>query len=235
MIILSQRFAIISNMRKIIFVITLFVFLFFVMPARADMMPLSTKSIRYYGVGVLNMPKNYSVYAKPDKDAIILQEVDYKKMKNSAIVKSSDMHKYSYIAYIPSSDVAFLTVENNLGNGWYNVYINQQTGETGWVYNENEDDFYTYRTLFYKYGKKYGLRIFNDIPREQRVLYAKQSKESQVLDKLTYPKYITFTVIMGNWLLISVNDTSKYAKVGWFNWRNDDGTLNMFPNLKEQR
>ena len=72
------------------------------------------------------------------------------------------------------------------------------------------------------------------MPEDEKVLYAAEDKNSQVLEKLTYPKFITFTVIRGNWLLAAVNDMTKQAKVGWFNWRNDDGTLNMFPNFKEQ-
>jgi hypothetical protein len=75
--------------------------------------------------------------------------------------------------------------------------------------------------------------MFNDLTNDKKVLYSKNSTNSQVLEQLTYPKYISFTMIYGNWLLATVNDMSKQAKVGWFNWRNDDGTLNMFPNFKE--
>ena len=76
--------------------------------------------------------------------------------------------------------------------------------------------------------------MFSDLTNDEKVLYAKEDTNSQVIEQLTYPKFITFTVIRGNWMLVSVNDMTKQAKVGWFNWRNDDGTLNMFPNLKEQ-
>ncbi|MCD7740114.1 MAG: hypothetical protein LUH11_02050, partial [Candidatus Gastranaerophilales bacterium] len=169
----------------------------------------------------------------PYNDAKILREVNYENIKKSAIVNSIDMRKVSYIEYVPSNNVALLTVDLNPGNNWYNVFLNQETGETGWVYNDDKNAFLTYKGLFYKYGKKYGVRIFNDLPKEEKVLYAQESIDSQVLEQLSYPKYISFTVIRGNWLLATVNDMTKQAKVGWFNWRNDDGTLKMFPNFKD--
>ena len=219
-------------MKKLLSVLILFVFL--ALPSFADILPLSTKSIQHYGIGVLNMPKNYTVYQYPYKEAKILKEVSYDNIRKTAIVNTVDMRKVHYVAFVPSENVALLTVDLNPGNDWYCVFLNQQTGETGWVYNENKQDFYTYRQMFYKWGKKYGIRLFNDLSPEEKVLYSKEDKTSKVVHELQYPKYITFTVIRGNWLLATVNDLTKQPKVGWFNWRNDDGTLNMFPNFKEQ-
>jgi len=203
------------------------------LPARADIIPLSSKSIKHYGIGVINMPKNYTVYQNPSFESEILRNVNYNSIKRSAIVNSIDMRKISYIAYVPSNKVALLAVDSSLENDWYCVFLNQETGETGWIYNDDKNAFMTYPQLFYQYGKKYGVRMFNDLPKEEKVLYAQESKDSQILEELTYPKYINYTVIRGNWILLSVNDMSKQAKVGWFNWRNDDGTLNMFPNFKD--
>lgn len=221
-------------MKQITFLIILFIFSLFALPSKADIIPISSKNIKHYGIGVLNMPKSYKVYQYPYFDSKVLREVNYENIKKSAIVNSIDMRKVSYIAYIPSNNVALLTVDLNPENNWYNVYLNQETGETGWVYNDSPNAFLTYRGLFYSYGKKYGIRMFSDLTNDEKVLYAKEDTNSQVIEQLTYPKFITFTVIRGNWMLVSVNDMTKQAKVGWFNWRNDDGTLNMFPNLKEQ-
>ncbi len=220
-------------MRKFVVLIILFIFTVFSLPALADILPLSTKSVKYYGIGVLNVPKSYKVYKYPYFDSVVIREVNYENIKRSAIVNTVDMRKISYIAYVPSSNIALLTVDLNPGNDWYSVYINQSTGETGWIYIEDENAFMTYRTLFYKYGKKYGVRMFNDLSKDEKVLYSKEDKSSKILENLTYPKHINFTVIRGNWMLAVVNDMTEHAKVGWFNWRNDDGTLNMFPNFNE--
>ena len=222
-------------MKKFILLIIFVILTVFTLPSKADIIPLSTKSIKYYGIGVLNMPQNYKVYQYPYFDSKVLREVNYENIKKSAIVNSIDMRKVSYVAYVPSNNVALLAVDLNPGNNWYSVFLNQKTGETGWVYTEDESAFLTYRGLFYKYGKQYGIRFFNDLTKEEKVLYSKEDKSSQVLEELTYPQFVNFTVIRGNWLLAVVNDNmSPHAKVGWFNWRNEDGTLNMFPNFKEQ-
>lgn len=201
----------------------------------ADILPLSTRSIKHYGIGVLNMPKSYTVYQYPYTDAKIIREVNYENIKRSAIVNTVDIRKVSYVAYVPSNNVALLAVDLNPGNDWYCVFLNQETGETGWVYNPDKKSFMTYRNLFYRYGKKYGLRFFNDLKEDEKVLYAKEDLESKVLSQVDYPRFVTFAVIRGNWMLASVNDNAKQTKIGWFKWRNDDGTLNMFPNLSEQR
>ncbi len=221
-------------MKNFIVFLIFTIFLLFVQPARADILALSSKNIKYYGIGVLNIPKNYKVHQYPYPESKIIREVNYEGLKKSAIVNSIDMRKVSYVTYIPSENIALLTVEASTPTGWYNVYLNQETGETGWIYVNDNSAFYTYKSLFYTFGKKYGIRMFNDLNKEKKILYAKQSFDSQQLEQLSYPKHISFTVIRGNWLLATVSDMTKQAKVGWFNWRNDDGTLNMFPNFKEQ-
>ncbi len=222
-------------MKKFIITIIFFIFTSIILPVLADILPLSTRSIKHYGIGVLNMPKSYTVYQYPYTDAKIIREVNYENIKRSAIVNTVDIRKVSYVAYVPSNNVALLAVDLNPGNDWYCVFLNQETGETGWVYNPDKKSFMTYRNLFYRYGKKYGLRFFNDLNEDEKVLYAKEDLESKVLSQVDYPRFVTFAVIRGNWMLASVNDNAKQTKIGWFKWRNDDGTLNMFPNLSEQR
>lgn len=219
-------------MKKFIVFIIFAIFTFMFSPVRADILPLSSKSIKYYGIGVLNMPKSYTVYQYPYEDSKILREVNYEGIKRSAIVNTIDMRKVSYVAYVPSENVALLTVDLNPGNDWYSVFLNQETGETGWVFHKNKRDFYTYKQMFYKWGKKYGLRIFNDLPQSDKVLYSKEDLSSKVLDEIKYPKHIEFTVIRGNWLLATIQDYTGQPKVGWYNWRRDDGVLNMFPNFE---
>ena len=222
-------------MKKFVITLLLFIFTSLILPVMADILPLSTKSIKHYGVGVLNMPKSYTVYQYPYTDSKIIREVNYENIKRSAIVNTVDIRKVSYVAYVPSNNVALLAVDLNPGNDWYSVFLNQETGETGWVYNPDKRAFMTYRNLFYRYGKKYGLRFFNDLSEDEKVLYAKEDLSSKVLEQIYYPRFVSFTVIRGNWMLASINDNAKQTKIGWFKWRNDDGTLNMFPNLSELR
>ncbi len=218
-------------MKKFIIPIILFIFTFFIAPVFADIVPMGSKSIKFYGIGVLNMPANYVIYEQPSKTSHIIREVNYENLKKSAIVNSMDMRTVSYIVYVPSENTALLPVETDNGDNWYNIYINQRTGKTGWVYCENSENFYTYKQLFYIYGKKFGIKFFNDLNENEKYIYAKQNKNSQRVGSFEYPKHVTFTVIQGNWILISINDLTGAPKVGWYNWRNDDGTLNMFPKF----
>ena len=221
-------------MKKFILSIIFLIFSSLALPVWADIVPMSTKSIKYYGIGVLNVPQNYTVYQYPYKESKIIREVNYDNIKRSAIVNTVDLRKISYVAYVPSNNVALLAVDLNPENDWYCVFLNQETGETGWIYNPDKKAFMTYKGLFYRYGKKYGIRFFNDLTEDEKVLYSREDITSKILDKINYPRFVTFTVIRGNWLLATVNDRTKQPKVGWFNWRNDNGTLNMFPNLSEQ-
>ena len=221
-------------MKRFLTVLIVFIISFICLPVFADVIPLSSKTIKHYGIGLLNMPRSYTVYQYPYDDAKPIREVNYEAMTKSAIVNTLDMRKVSYVAYVPENNVAFLTVDLNPGNNWYRVFLDQETGETGWVYNENDDDFYVYRRFFYVYGKKYGIRFFNDLDEDKKALYSQPTKKSQLLNTVKYPRFITFTVIQGNWLLGNVNELGSVSKIGWIRWRNKNGTLNMFPNLKEQ-
>lgn len=214
-------------------VLLIFIVGFVLLPVFADVVPLSSKTIKYHGIGLLNMPRSYTVYQYPYDDAKATKESNYDAMTKSAIVSTIDMRKVSYVAYVPENNVAFLTVDLHPGNNWYRVFLNQETGETGWVYNDNDDDFYTYRRLFYKYGKQYGIRFYNDLDDEKKILYSQPTKKSQKLGVVKYPRHITFTVIQGNWLLGMVNEIGSTYKIGWMRWRNNNGTLNMFPKFKE--
>lgn len=220
-------------MKKIILLLVFFIFLT-LSPVNADIVPSNSKSIKHFGIGVINVENSYNVYANPSLDSLVIRKVDNANIKKTAIVKSPYTKPISYITYVPTEKIALLAVESDNGDNWYNIFLNQQTGETGWIYNENPNNFMTYKNLFYKYGKQYGLRIFPDVPEDGKKIYAKESKTSQILNELTNPKFVNFTVIRGNWMLVSVNDCSEQAKVGWFNWRNEDGSLNMFPYFKEQ-
>ena len=130
-------------MKKFIITAIFFIITSFIIPAMADILPLSTKSIKHYGVGVLNMPKSYTVYQYPYTDSNIIREVNYENIKRSAIVNTVDIRKVSYVAYVPSNNVALLAVDLNPGNDWYSVFLNQETGETGWVYNPDKRAFMT--------------------------------------------------------------------------------------------
>ncbi len=200
--------------------------------AYADFLPHNTNSIKHYGIGVLNKSQSFKVYSEPDFNSKVKKEITSIFAKNSSILYSSKndlTQKNIFIALKSQDKIAFLTVETEQGDGWYEVYINQRTGETGWVYDSEKKDFYTWRGLFTLYGKSTGLRFMHGVPDEIQTLYAKDSLDSQVIKMLEYPKKITFSMIRGNWMLVTAHEFDGTYNIGWLKWRNDDGSLNLFP------
>ncbi|MBR6164081.1 hypothetical protein IKQ26_09390 [bacterium] len=219
-------------MKKII----LLVLIIFFMPlaAFADFLPHNVKSIKYYGIGVLNRPESFIVYSRPDFKSPIIKKMTPDTSKNSSIISSNinkNSVKDSFIALRSKEKIAFLTVETAQEDGWYEVYISQKKGEKGWVYDENQKDFYTWKWLFDVYGKTTGLRFMHGVPDEIQTLYASDSFDSQIIKFLEYPSKVTFSMIKGNWMLVTAREYDGSNNIGWLKWRNDDGSLNLFPML----
>jgi hypothetical protein len=82
------------------------------------------------------------------------------------------------------------------------------------------------------YGRKYGLRILKDAPESTETLRAKSDDLSQGVSKLNCVKKIRMTAIRGNWALVSAVDIDKTPKTGYMKWRNSDGTIFAFPDIK---
>lgn len=199
----------------------------------ADIIPMGSKNIAHYGCGVLNLPDSFTVYSEPDESSKIIKTINYEESANSAIINQQSSLDTTIIAYVPSKSIALVTVETNQEDGWFEIYYDQKTGKTGWVKQPNLDEFKTWKEAFYSWGKKNGLYFFKDIPEAKRTLYSSDSDTSQKIGSLTLPKYINFSIITGNWMLVNVLDLGqKTTKIGWIRWRNEDGTLILFPNFK---
>ncbi len=200
--------------------------------AYADFLPHNTNSIKHYGIGVLNLTQAFKVYSEPDFNSQIKKEVTPASTKTSSIIynnKADFTQKNIFIALRKQQNIALITVETEQGDGWYEVYINQRTGETGWVYDEDTKDFHTWRGLFTLYGQSSGLRFMHGVTDEIQTLYAKDSADSQIIKMLEYPKKITFSMIKGNWMLVKAHEYDGTYNIGWLKWRNEDGSLNLFP------
>lgn len=209
----------------------LFMFISFGSAVFADIIPTSTHSINKYGIGVLNLIDSFSVYEKPDETSRVIKTVNYEELYQGAIINNSTNMGNTVVAYVPSQKVALVTVESNPETGWFEIYYDQKNGLTGWV-QTNLSDFKTWRSAFYFWGKKNGVYLFRNIPEEKKRLYSQDSEMSQTLESFTYPKHIGFSIIRGNWMLVSILDIGKNNKIGWMRWREDDGKLLMFPNFK---
>ena len=213
-------------------IILLLIMLLVPVLAYADFLPHNSNSIKHYGIGVLNRTQPFSVYSEPDLNSKIKKEITPSVSKNSSILynnKTDLTQRNIFVAMVRPKKIAMMTVETEKGDGWFEVYINQRTGETGWVYDKGTTDFYTWRGLFTAYGRTSGLRFMHGVTDDIQTLYAKDSADSQIIKLLEYPSKITFSMIRGNWMLVKAQEYDGTCNIGWLKWRNDDGSLNLFP------
>lgn len=200
----------------------------------ADIIPADSTSIKHYGIGVLNLRDSFTVYSEPNESSKILKIVDYENQKSNMIIGAPKSYENTLVVYVPSKSAAFVSVESNDEDGWYEIYYDQVNGRTGWVRQSDQDAFMTWRNFFYIWGKKNGLVFFRDVPHSEKKIFSQESEESQRLGDFTYVKNINFSMINGNWMLVSVLDVGQSVKIGWMRWRNDDGSLRLFPKFREQ-
>lgn len=200
----------------------------------ADVIPTYKNSIKHYGIGTLNMVNNFIVYQKPDETSQILKRIDYSTLHNLAMFNVKTCIDKTLIAYMPSDNIALVAVESNPETGWFEIIYDQSSGATGWVKQSDMNNFRTWKQTFTYWGKKNGIYLFKDIPEENKRMYSTDSKDSQTLESFKYPKFINFSMIRGNWMLVSVLDIENRTKIGWMEWRDENGKLLAFPFFSEQ-
>lgn len=200
--------------------------------AFADKIPSSSKSIRHYGIGVLKIDDDFSVYGQPDENSKVIKNFVLPGNQASAIVQDSKKAVSPYIVSIPSKKEYYATIYEYPEKNWVQIYYNQNSKDTGWVKMRHKSNFLTWKEFVFKYGKKYGLTLMKDVPSKEYKLYSQDNEEAQVVDEFTYPEYIALRMIRGNWALVTVVDTGTVYKTGWFRWRTDDGKLRVFPKMK---
>ncbi len=208
-------------MRKILIILAML----FMLPVLADTMPFYVESIPMGTIGMYQTGESIKIYSHPEA--------------NSRVVKTFD---FSYVPEtMPDSVFAVLLNEKKLGflfvsdigdEGWVEVIYNRKTGAKGWVQTEDQFQFLPWLSFYNMYGRKYGLRLMKDVPKDLQVLHAKSEDSSQSIDVLKHVKQIKLTVIRGNWVLVSVVDIDKIPKTGYLKWRDSDGKIYAFPNIR---
>lgn len=215
-------------MKKIF--IALFVFLNLYLTAMADVMPYYVNSLRRYGIGytLVKSPLVMRREAKVEGEVLEVLNFDYKQ-EETFCEKNKDRCQIDevFAAYSKSKNLAFMTTLDET-EGWSLVCFNQSERPVcGWVEEEN-NKFYNWSDFFGIFGKKYGLYLFKDLQKPDKVLYSAPTKQTNSIGSLEMPKMITPWLIRGNWLLVKVLDFQNQAKTGWINFRGNDGKLKLF-------
>ncbi len=209
-------------MKKIILTL---IAVFLMLPVFADTMPYYTNSIPKGVIGLYQTGEDVTIYSEPSDNAKI-------EKKYSFSYNPETMPDGIFGVLLNEKKLGFIYVTDISDDGWVEILYNKLTGEKGWVKTEDRLQFLPWINFYNMYGRKYGLRLMKNVPDSVVILHAKSDELSQNLSKLNYVQKIKLTAIRGNWALVTAFDMDKTPKTGFLKWRNEDGTIYAFPNIK---
>ena len=209
-------------MKKIFLLI---ITLFFMNSVFADTMPFYRDSIPKKAIGMYQTGDNLTIFSEPEANSNIIEKFEFK-------YTSETMPDSVFAVLLNEKKLGFLYVSDIGDEGWVEVIYDKKTGAKGWVLTEDRFQFLPWLSFYNMYGRKYGLRILKDAPEEINALKSKSDDFSQTVATLNYIKQINLTAIRGNWALVSAFDIDKTPKTGYLKWREKDGTIYAFPNIK---
>ncbi len=213
--------------------ICLFLLLFFnigVSYAAYDISPLYSRSLVYTGIGFVKVPNELVIYSQPDLNSQIIHKLNVKEYTGDNVVETYDIRDYVSI-YVPEEDLIYLQVTSEDGSGWFEVIVNQQTGERGWVFT-NQEDFWTLRKFYDYYGHKNGLYLMRDIEAKYKTLYYGPYEAAKVRHAFTIVKHIQLIALKDNWMMVKITELDDKCHLGWIRWRLDSGQIMIFPIVK---
>lgn len=206
----------------------LIIFILLISAAYADIMPRYIDSIKNYGIGFTKVQSPLIIKKAPEKDAEVLEIVtfDY----NNRIACSTNKNDCSlnkiFSFYLNEKKAAFMTTTDET-QGYNLVCFNDKQALCGWVESKN-NIFYDWNMFFNVLGRKYGLYAFQDISKNDRIIYASPDRNSNSTGSIEMPKYISPWLVQGNWVLVKIYEYDSKIKTGWLNYRGDDGKLRLF-------
>ena len=188
----------------------------------AGYMPYYSNAIPKDALGLFQTTGELKIYDAPadtaNEKAIL--KFDYK-----------DMPEGVFAAFVPEKELSFLYV-TDVGEGFVEVLYDKDQNLKGWVKLEDRFLFNSWMSFYNLYGRKYGLKLMKDLPKEYQVLRAAPEDDAQIVSRLNYPQKIKLTTLRGNWALVSVLDMDKTPKTGFLKWRSADGDIYAFPEIK---
>ena len=195
------------------------------LPVMADTMPFYMDSIPKSALGLFQTDKEVVLFSHPEGNSNIIKKMSFS-------YNPETMPDSVFAVLINEKKLGFLYVTDIGDEGWVEVIYDKRTGARGWVQTQDQMQFLPWRNFYNLYGRKYGLRYLKDAPEDLEVLRAKPEDLAQIVSKFNFVKQIKLTVIRGNWALVSVMDLDKVPKTGYMKWRDNDGTIYAFPNIK---
>ena len=215
-------------MKKIL--LSLFIIAMFSQAVLAEVMPYYINSLRRYGIGFTEVSSPFVLRNLPSEQGNIVETVnfDFKTEETTCLInKQRCSTEEVFSAFSPKNKIALLTALDESEN-WSFICFNQNENPIcGWA-KEEENKFYNWSDFFNTFGKKYGLYLFKDIQKSDKLLYAAPIKQTNTTGMIELPRMIVPWLISGNWLLVKVYDFNNKNKTGWINFRDNFGKLKLF-------
>lgn len=205
------------------FLITLCMML--ILPVFADTMPFYMNSIPKGAIGMYQTGESITIFSHPEANSRVVKTFDFSYTPES-------MPDNVFALLLNEKKLGFLYVSDIGDEGWVEVIFNKMTGEKGWVQTEDRFQFLPWLSFYNMYGRKYGLRLMKDAPEDAQILHAKSEDLSQNISTLKFVKFIKVTAIRGNWALVTAVDVDKIGKTGYLKWRDSNGKIYAFPNIR---
>ncbi len=199
--------------------------MFLALPVMADTLPFYIESIPKQALGLYQTDKEITLYSHPDSNSDMIKKFEFS-------YNPETMPDGVFAVLLNEKQLGFMYVTDIGDEGWVEVIYDKYTNAKGWVLTSDRMQFLPWRNFYNLYGRKYGLRYLKDAPEDLEVLRAKPEDMGQIVSKFNFVKQIKLTVIRGNWALVSVMDLDKIPKTGYMKWRENDGTIYAFPNVK---
>lgn len=210
-------------------IISMFLMLAITLPAfGVDVIPNYSKTLHTRTFGFYQVGKLITLYEEPDEKSKIVQTISWTKEK---LMPENYTYDDVFSVFIDSKELALMAVEDE-NEDWVKLIYDNKNNKSGWFKKDDPYKFMTWINLYNAYGKKYGLKVLKDTPKELLVLRASTDDNSQIVGRLNHPEFIKLNVIRGNWALVSVVDMDKAPKTGYIRWRSDDGVKYLFPDMK---
>ena len=176
-------------------------------------------------IGVYQTGKEVVLYSHPDANSDVIKRFEL-------TYKPDTMPSNVFGVLLNEKELGLMYVTDIGDEGWVEVIYDKITGARGWVITEDRMQFLPWINFYNLYGRKYGIRFMKDYPKDLQVLRAKSDDLAQTVSKLNYAKVIKLTKVQGNWALVTVKDMDEIPKTGYMKWRNSDGAIYAFPDIK---
>lgn len=202
----------------------------FILPVKADVMPYYVNSINSSTIGVYQVSHSIKIYKEPNENSQLLVNVSWNSKDYECLNTSASS---LFLVFLPAKDLGFIqVVDENENEDWLKVIYNRNDNTTGWIKKEDDFRFLPWRIFYSWYGHKYGLYYLKDSPDNTKAIYGSTADDAKIIGRITMPQTVNVTSIRGNWALIGAFDIDRIQKIGWIKWRDINGQIYLFPDIK---